>query len=255
MKLVTGKTKHPKISENKVSIQLTLSGHSFSEDLLHEQLMSLLPTAKAAAAEIARSKGPLNTNETSSPAEQDLGTNTNTLLPAGTQLTANVELLTDKTVLVPRALFEEKDATAWLHMNGMFCHADEVPVWSISNADTTALMILPRKAQAILQHYCGTAVYYDSPLRTLAPQQQNDASQQVIRLHCVDQLVYIKVYAQQALQFAEVVMCETIEEFAYLLQRLDAAFALRSFTAEVSGNWPKKWKRMLKHYFSKILCV
>lgn len=256
MKPVTGKTNSPKTSENKVSIQLMLGGHSFSADGLEKQLEGLLPTDQFSAAEIVRSGERLNGGTSPRPGCGPVPADTDgaTAERSGAvRLTACVNLLTDKTALAPQALFEADHAAAWLHMTGIPCSGDELPVWSDPGSEPIAVMALPRKAAEVLHRYFGTAIHYDSPLRLLAPRQE--ATRPTVCIHDAAPFIYIKVYTPQELQFAEAVSCETTEEFAYLLQRLDAAFTLRAFTAELSGTRTKAWKKESKPYFGNILCV
>ena len=248
MKQVTGKTNPSSTSQDRVSIQLTLSGHSFSQAMLNEQLSVQLSTTRQSGDETSEQprqheemprKRIETSDKSSSMSEKKM---------------VRVELLTDKTLLMPHELFDADGAAACLRIAGMACTSEEIAVWSDPAADEVAVMALPCKAAEMLRQHFGEALAFDSPLRQLAP--KADTTAPIVRLHDVSGLVYIKVYdSHRQLQFAEVAACEQAEEFVYLLQRLDAAFTLRTCVLELSGERGKNWKRLSKPYFAKILCA
>lgn len=214
MKQVTGKTK-PSASENRVSIQLTLSGHSFSEGMLSELH---------------------NCDSDSSGATS-----------------AIVELCTAKTLFIPREAFDPSLAEAYLRIAGMSCAADETTVWSDPTQEIIAVMAVARKADELLRIHFKN-VEYTCPINRIAPI-ESSVSEHQIQLLDIDGLIYIKVYDNQALQIVEVIPCDNVTEFACLLQRLNKQFPLRNFTATLSGERQATWKKEAKHYFAHIICA
>lgn len=209
MKPVTGKTKLQK-TQNRVSIQLTLSGHSFSPDSLRDSVDNLLSNGVASYAEI--------------------------------------EVLTEKTQLVPREAFAEEAAGAFLRIAGLGCTPNEVPVWSDPAQPVVAVMAADARAVEILQERLSGRIRFVSPLLT-----EPECPSPSVWFCMKDELLYIKVY-DVGLQFAEVVPCADNEDFRFLLERLTAVFSLKDFTAIVTGE-SGVLRSLVKRYFKRTICA
>lgn len=124
MKQATGKTKFSEL-QNQVSIQLTLSGHSFSAG------------AQTVSPEAYIENG-------SAPVE--------------------VTVLTDKTLLVPQEEFSTETAEAYLRIAGKGCTRNETPVWSDSKRPVVALMAADAESVITLRAKAGDRLRFTSPL-------------------------------------------------------------------------------------------
>lgn len=124
MKQVTGKTK-PSELQNRVSIQLTLSGHSFSADA-----STVSPEAYIESGSI--------------PVE--------------------VTVLTDKTLLVPQEEFSSETADAYMKISGKGCTSKETPVWSDPERSVVAVMAADTESVITLRAKAGTRLRFTSPL-------------------------------------------------------------------------------------------
>ena len=125
MKRATGRTDSPQ-AQNRVSIQLTLGGHSFSAESL-----------RAAAEKLAQ---------------------------AGGKAPVGVEVLTEKTQLVPREEFAAETAGAYLRVAGTGCGAHEIPVWSDPARPVVAVMAADAEAVGMLREKFGGRLRFVSPL-------------------------------------------------------------------------------------------
>ena len=210
MKRATGRTDSPQ-AQNRVSIQLTLGGHSFSAESL-----------RAAAEKLAQ---------------------------AGGKAPVGVEVLTEKTQLVPREEFAAETAGAYLRVAGTGCGAHEIPVWSDPARPVVAVMAADAEAVGMLREKFGGRLRFVSPLLS-EPALPPRATWFSLR----GELLYIKVY-DGGLQFAEVVPCTGGEDFRFLLERLSAAFPLADFAAGISGDAGPEPVKALKRYFKKIVCA
>lgn len=125
MKQETGKTNQPHEKQNRVSIQLTLGGHSFSKD----ELLSFLD------GRAVEGTGPVEAC-----------------------------VLTDKTLLIPREEFCSDAAATCLRIAGLGCTADEVAVWSDLRESVVAVMAANAAVVDLLREQLGDRLRFVSPL-------------------------------------------------------------------------------------------
>ncbi len=210
MKRATGKTDSPE-SQNRVSIQLTLGGHSFSADAL-----------RASAEKFVQ---------------------------AGEKALVGVEVLTEKTLLVPREEFAAESAGAYLRVSGRGCSVGETPVWSDPALPVVAVMAADADAVGMLREKLGRRLRFHTPLLS-----EPALPDRAVWFCSRRGILYIKVY-DPGLQFAEVVSCTGDEDLRFLLERLAAVFPLQDFTACVSEEERSGYGKVIERYFKKTVCV
>lgn len=210
MKRATGKTDSPE-SQNRVSIQLTLGGHSFSADTLR--------------------------------------TSAEKLASAGTKSPVCVEVLTEKTLLVPREEFAAETAGAYLRVAGLGCDAHETPVWSDPELPVVAIMAADAEAVGMLREKLCGGLRFFSPLQT-----EPDLPPRSAWFYMRQGLLYVKVY-DEGLQFAEVIPYTGDEDLHFLLERLSAVFSPEDFTACLAGETGSGHRKLVKRYYKKTVCA
>lgn len=170
-------------------------------------------------------------------------------IAAGTSV--EIELLTARTTLVPAELFDADSATALLAAAGIAVAAGEQPVWSTTEGEIVALMVIDRESLRTLRARFGERLHFTTPLLA-APASQTDGPT-VEMLHTHD-ILYIKVY-DAALQLAEAVPVATESELLYLCERLHAEFPTERYTLRLAGTMDKRWRSLLRARFKQVVCV
>lgn len=203
MRQATGSSAPQRI--NKVSIQQSLDGHSFS-----------VPTFDEAAA----SKEPVQ-----------------------------VEVLSKRTMLVPREAFDPATVRTMLALNGTPAAEDDTVVWSDTHAPLIAVMALSAEAYTAVDAALGARARYTTPLLTTPAL----ASMTVwMALH--GGLLYIKVYSER-LEMAEVVAMADTADAEYLAERLAAEFDLAQLTLQLAGGETGSLRKVFRKRFKKtVLC-
>lgn len=189
-----------------MSIQLTLSGHSFSH--------SDLPR-----------------------------------ISSRDRRTVEIEAATDKCVLVPRALLNDRNAEAYLHINGIETDADEkVVAVTDEGSDIAAVMALPRTLLAVAEDRYGIGVRYTTPLlRPVA------SAEPTVWLYQAGSFLYIKVW-NRSLRYAEILPRRRQEDTLYYLASLDREFGLKTYRIVISGESARETAKTVGRYFRKTVC-
>lgn len=256
MKRVTGKT-DPALAPKKVSIQLTLSGHSFSEDAL-----ARLDTARHAAEDATETevcwlteKTVLVPREAFAPRwepEASVGENGPTRPPASEDGTD-----TPAIVLGSDHIAEKGDriqiAASYLRVAGIVRTPDEEVVWSDPAADRIAIMAVRGDTLRALIRRTRGALHHTSPLLTEGAETADERSVHIRAEE--DGLCFIQIY-DEGLQFAEALRCDGEADLRYLMTRLGEAFpGLNRRTLRLTGSGATGVRRIVKRYFHRIICA
>lgn len=154
-----------------------------------------------------------------------------------------VEILSARTMLVPRELFDAENAKAMLAANGMRPSSEECVVWSDAEQEIVAVMTVCEEAAKTASRKLGDRVAYTTPLlytpETTAP---------TVWCYRVGDLLYIKVYGD-TLRFAEVVPAPAETDVLYFFERLGGVFALKDFELQVEGANARALKKRIKKRF------
>lgn len=189
-----------------MSIQLTLSGHSFSHtDLPHKSSRD--------------------------------------------DRTVEIEVATDKCVLVPRPLLHEEQAAAFLHINGIeTCDDEKIVIAADESSDIAAVMALPAALLAAADERYGSSVTYTTPLlRT------RTSAEPVVWLYSVCRSIYIKVW-NGSLRYAEILPLRKPEDVLYYLSSIDRQFGLKAYRIVVSGEAARETAKSIGKYFRNTVC-
>ncbi len=164
-----------------------------------------------------------------------------------------VEVLTPRTLLVPAELLAsisnvEKEMSELLAMAGLAMKSGECVIRGQESNGVVAIMALPQTALDQLLGQCKCKIRYTTPLSEIT------AEGTTLRIHYVSSLLYIKVYRENRLQFAEVIPIAGEEDLLYLFERLETEFALKDFRAIISGEETKKLRKLLGKRFKEVVC-
>ncbi len=204
MRQVTGS--NPNQSNNKVSIQLKLDGHSFSHDILPCNI------DKAAVIEI--------------------------------------ELLTEKSILVPSECFEPKLALQYLRFSGFECSKEECAVWSREADGTIAVMLLHQDVAKRIEQLYGDAAVFTSPML----RQVESNSQQYLCIYNATDFAYFKLYDGKKLLFCEVFTIAGNDDILCFTEKIAQEFKLTAFTIQLAGENTPELSTLLKQYYKIEKC-
>lgn len=159
-----------------------------------------------------------------------------------------VELLSARTMLVPKELFSPECARTLLAANGTPAGEDERVVWSDTRAETVAVMAADAQALRQTQDRLGTRVRFTTPLLHVPI-----AAGPTVWLYCSEQLLYIKVYNVQ-LRLAEVIAISSEADILFAAEQLAREFAPGEYELCVAGERARILYKLLRKQFSKIRC-
>lgn len=163
-----------------------------------------------------------------------------------------VEVLTDRTLLVPEALFVRERAALMLEADGKALRAGEKAVCSPLLEGMVAVMPVPLRALEQLRdrYGAGTPVTFTSPL--LCALQTDKRS---VLMQYVAGYLYIKIYHAKELQLAEVLPAPTDADVLYLFERLGSEFPHREYAVCATGPNAGDLARLASNYYRTIRCV
>lgn len=161
-----------------------------------------------------------------------------------------VELLTWRTVLVPKQLFQAEYAASLMAAEGMTLAADEriVLAEEPQRSEHVAVMACTQEVAEIIDAMVARGARVTTPLlhtpTFLGP---------TVWICDTGYLIYIKVYTP-AFAFAEALPAGD-EDLHCLLQRLAERCELSKYTLQLDCRHTRKERRKLyKNYFKKIVC-
>lgn len=160
-----------------------------------------------------------------------------------------VELLTDRTMLVPPELFDAAAGAAMLAANGMPPLAGQQIVCCEPRAGAVgAFMAVGGEALRQVGERLGGRARFTTPLLH-TPGTLNA----IVWMLRSAELLYIKVY-DRTLRFAEVIPAADDADILYFLERLGGEFALSDFELHIAGDNPKALRKLAGNRFRKVLC-
>lgn len=169
-----------------------------------------------------------------------------TLPPVGEENDIRCELLTPKTLLIPREEFDATVAGKLLEIAGMPPAEDECTIWSESEETAVAVMAFGCEQIEALRKRFGDRLHFTSPL--LFTPQCAPASVWLCRK---EDLLYIKVY-DDGLRFAEVVTIQTDADLLYYIELLNREFKFAQFELCPAGEIGGTAYKMLRRYFKNV---
>lgn len=161
-----------------------------------------------------------------------------------------IEILTNRTLLVPEELFDPQHAPLLLSADGKTPLAGEKTVWSNPHNGIVAVMAVPSLALQQLHQYfdADTAVEYITPLLVdLHP------SKPTMLLQLAGGYLYIKIY-HAGLRLAEVLPVPTDTDIRYAIERLDSAFPTKQFALRTVGKEAYRLAKLISDRFKSVRC-
>lgn len=160
-----------------------------------------------------------------------------------------IDVATDKCILVPQPLLHDGQAAAFLHINGIETCADEqIVIAKDESSDIAAVMALPAALLAAAEERYGSGVTYTTPLlRT------RTSAEPTVWLYTVGRSIYIKVWNGH-LRYAEILPLRKPEDVLYYLASLDRQFGLKTYRIVVSGEYARETSKSAGKYFSNTVC-
>lgn len=156
------------------------------------------------------------------------------------------ELLTPRTMLVPREEFDTAVAGILLDAAGMPCRDDETAVWSDPEGAAVAVMAFDTTIVDALRKHFGARLRFTTPLLFTCV-----CAPPAVWLCRNDELLYIKVY-NGGLRFAEVVTVQTEADLLYHIELLDREFKLAEYEVCLAGEIEKTTCKALRRYFRTV---
>lgn len=247
MKRATGKTS-PSPTIEKVSIQLALSGHSFSEEALAPLDEAVHGSGPAVDVQVCW------LTEKTTLAPQELF---DTLPdPAGEDTAANGRSISTD---LPGGMLSDSSAAyrlaaSLLRIAGIAPATGEEIVWSGPVQGRIAVMAVRSETLRALESRPHVRLHHTSPL--LDDREEAATGERAVSIRAEKSgLLYIKVY-DGGLQFAEALRCDGEEDLRYLMERLRDTFpALGDSTLRLSGAEIPELRKRLKPYFRRIVCA
>ncbi len=157
-------------------------------------------------------------------------------------------VLTPRTTLVPREVFDEKSIENYLDIVGLGCSASERAVASDNLEQIVAVMAIDSQTLDAINLAFGSRASFTTPLLTL--QKYSSAA---VWLYREENLLYIKVY-NTTLRFAEVVECECDADIVQVINDLDKIYSLSDYAIYCHGVRPAAMRKLLSKYYSDVRC-
>ncbi len=195
-----------------MSIQLTLSGHSFSR--------SDLPRLS-------------NINE---------------------QI-VEIELITDRTMLVPIEVIDETKSVELMRIAGFDLNEnDQVVVVRNESQSIAALIALPRVLIATVEERYGDRYELTTPLLRTRISTESTAW-----FYLANDITYIKVWSDGKLRMAEVLPRKKNEDLLYYASVLDNQFALNGFRVVIAGTKAVESEvravtKLMNKFYKRVVC-
>ena len=153
-------------------------------------------------------------------------------IPAKEKKTVEIEVLTGKTMLVPREVFDAKAAPALMRINGMEPTEKECILTSDPQQPVIALMAADKASVEKVRARLKEKIRWTSPLlRT------GEFTASCLWIFRYEELAYLKVWERQTLRLAETFIAPTGEDLLFyvreltqeVLQGLDSRLTMHDF--------------------------
>lgn len=161
-----------------------------------------------------------------------------------------VEILTNRTLLIPEEIFDPQHAPLLLAADGKTPLTGEETVWSNPHNGIVAVMSVPSEALQQLHEYldADTSVEYITPLLVdLRP------SKPTMLLQLTGRYLYIKIY-RTGLRLAEILPVPTDTDIRYAIERLDCTFPTREYALRTVGKEAYRLAKLISNRFKSVRC-
>lgn len=161
-----------------------------------------------------------------------------------------IEVISAKTILVPRELFDPQSADYLLELSGMALSGSETVIYSDPKSQAIALMGVEENAIRQLEKTLPGAPVWSSPLLYTPT-----VSTPAIWLFRYEELVYLKIWGpDRALRLAEVLPAPTPEDTLFYITEFVRDMNLSDYPI-LTGKSAADDAHLLKKYFKRVtLC-
>ena len=167
-------------------------------------------------------------------------------IPAKEKKTVEIEVLTGKTMLVPREVFDAKAAPALMRINGMEPTEKECILTSDPQQPVIALMAADKASVEKVRARLKEKIRWTSPLlRT------GEFTASCLWIFRYEELAYLKVWERQTLRLAETFIAPTGEDLLFYVRELTQELQIENCEIRLEGNPTKQDGRLLREYFKR----
>ena len=168
-------------------------------------------------------------------------------IPAKEKKTVEIEVLTSKTMLVPREVFDAKAAPALMRINGMEPTERECILISDPQQPVIALMAADKASVEKVRARLKEKIRWTSPLlRT------GEFTASCLWIFRYEELAYLKIWERQTLRLAETFIAPTGEDLLFYVRELTQELQLENCEIRLEGNPTKQDGRLLREYFKHV---
>ena len=168
-------------------------------------------------------------------------------IPAKEKKTVEIEVLTGKTMLVPREVFDAKAAPALMRINGMEPTEKECILTSDPQQPVIALMAADKASVEKVRARLKEKIRWTSPLlRT------GEFTASCLWIFRYEELAYLKVWERQTLRLAETFIAPTGEDLLFYVRELTQELQIENCEIRLEGNPTKQDGRLLREYFKHV---
>ena len=153
-------------------------------------------------------------------------------IPAKEKKTVEIEVLTGKTMLVPREVFDAKAAPALMRINGMEPTEKECILTSDPQQPVIALMAADKASVEKVRARLKEKIRWTSPLlRT------GEFTASCLWIFRYEELAYLKVWERQTLRLAETFIAPTGEDLLFYVRELTQELQIENCEIRLEGNF------------------
>ncbi len=168
-------------------------------------------------------------------------------IPAKEKKTVEIEVLTGKTMLIPREVFDAKAAPALMRINGMEPTERECILTSDPQQPVIALMAADKASVEKVRARLKEKIRWTSPLlRT------GEFTASCLWIFRYEELAYLKVWERQTLRLAETFIAPTGEDLLFYVRELTQELQIENCEIRLEGNPTKQDGRLLREYFKHV---
>ena len=167
-------------------------------------------------------------------------------IPAKEKKTVEIEVLTGKTMLVPREVFDAKAAPALMRINGMEPTEKECILTSDPQQPVIALMAADKASVEKVRARLKEKIRWTSPLlRT------GEFTASCLWIFRYEELAYLKVWERQTLRLAETFIAPTGEDLLFYVRELTQELQIENCEIRLEGNPTKNLRARPTTDFAK----
>ena len=159
------------------------------------------------------------------------------------------EVITPRTTLVPLDVFDAGACEAFLSAAGLTCRSGETAVTCGMTDGAVAVAAIDAECLQSLRGRFGDKLTLLCPLC-----RQTDMDSDTVTLFRAGDILYIKVYGNGKLRFAEAVEAAGDAAIVELLQNIEQQLGFGRYMFLCSGDGAKAMRKLLKRFYRNVKC-